>query len=202
MYVPSFYQEDRRDILLETIRSKSFGTLITQGANGIDVTHLPFAVEGDALVGHVARANPQWERMTPGSEAVATFVIDDAYIHPGWYPSKIEHGRAVPTWNYIAVEARGTLEWLHGGDALRPVLDRLTADQEASRNDPWGINDAPDAYIEGMLKAIVGFRLTLTDLSGAWKLDQKKKDADRLAAADGVAVERPHSSLPEKMRAV
>jgi len=200
MYVPTSYQENRREVLLETIRAKSFGSFITQGDSGIAVTHLPFAVDGGDLIGHVARDNPQWSQTTEGSEAVATFMIDDAYIHPGWYPSKTKHGRAVPTWNYIAVEARGTITWLHKAEELRSVLHALTSVHEDRRTEPWALSDAPKHYMDGMLRAIVGFRMTLSSLTGAWKLGQQKKEPDRLGVADGVARERPLSIMPELMR--
>ncbi|MEO1041231.1 MAG: FMN-binding negative transcriptional regulator [Pseudomonadota bacterium] len=202
MFIPPVHQENRRDILFETIRSKSFGTLITQGEKGIDLTHVPFTVKGETLFGHVARPNPQWQDAITDSEAVASFVIDDAYIHPGWYPSKAQHGRAVPTWNYIAVEARGAIEWFHDAAELQDMLQQLTADHENGRPSPWAIDDAPPRYIEAMIKAIVGFRMDVRDLKGSWKIDQHKDDIARLSVADGIARERPHSILPDKMRAL
>ncbi|MEM7740584.1 MAG: FMN-binding negative transcriptional regulator [Pseudomonadota bacterium] len=202
MFVPPIHQDDRRDVLFDTIRSKSFGTLITQGQHGIDLTHLPFLVDGEALVGHVARANKQWQATVPGTAAVASFIVDDAYIHPGWYPSKAQHGRAVPTWNYIAVEARGPIEWFHDDDALRDMLHQLTADHENPRHDPWTMSDAPSHYIDAMMKAIVGFRMNVEDLQGAWKIDQHKSDKDRYSVADGIAQEKPHSIIPNNMRAL
>ncbi len=192
MYVPSAYQETRRDVLLRAIAARSFGTLITAGAGGIQTSHIPFGVVEDndhvCLIGHVARQNPQW-RDLGDAEAVASFLVDDAYISPSWYPSKSETGKMVPTWNYVAVEARGRLELVETGPELLDLIDRLTHRHERDRTAPWSTADAPPAFTEALLRGIVGIRLHVRELGGAWKLDQKKRQVDRVGAARSVAAE-------------
>lgn len=189
MYIPVPYQENRQDVLVEAIRRRSFGTLISHADGAIAVSHIPFAcVERDGqvdLIAHLARPNPQWRGLGAG-EAVATFVLDDAYISPGWYPSKQDGGKVVPTWNYIAVEARGPVDVLDGKAELLPVLAMLTAHHEAARPEPWGIADAPEDYVDALLAGIVGIRMRVARLTGAWKLDQKKRESDRMGAVRGL----------------
>jgi transcriptional regulator len=180
--------------LLEAIRARSFGTLITVGREGVGLSHVPFGVVeagGRAvLIGHLARGNPQWREMAAGSEAVASVLVDDSYISPGWYPSLAETGRVVPTWAYVAVEARGHLEWVQEGAGLVELVALLTARHEDGRAAPWRMEDAPADYVAGLMRGIVGFRLHVRALTGAWKLDQQKGAADRAGAARGVAGER------------
>jgi transcriptional regulator len=192
MYIPEPYQERRREVLVEAIKARSFGTLITLGARGVDISHIPFALVEDVgettLVAHLARANPQWRDVaTSRNEAVASFLIGDAYISPGWYPSKTETGRVVPTWNYIAVEARGNIELVEDAPSLRDLLERLTQPHEADQPAPWSLADAPGPYLDALLRAIVGVRLRVRQLTGAWKLDQKKSAEDRAGAARGLS---------------
>ena len=200
MFTPAAFAETRRNVLLDAISAKSFGTLITHGRTGIELTHLPFVVDGDAIIGHVARANPQWKNTPSGEEAVASFVIDDAYIHPGWYPSKQDHGKTVPTWNYIAVEARGPIEWLHEADQLEDLLRKVTDRHESHRPVPWELTDAPADYIERMLRGIVGFRLDASQLSGVWKLSQNKDERDLAGVVRGISTEHPRSAIANFMQ--
>ena len=190
MYVPLPYQENRQDVLVAAIRSRSFGSLITAQGGTIHVSHIPFICivkDGNLeLIGHLARPNPQARSLGDGVDAVAHFLLDEAYISPRWYPLKQETGRVVPTWNYIAVEARGPSELIEDPAEVMAIVDALTARHEMGRPDPWSSADAPRDYIDGLLKGIVGLRMRPHTLTGAWKLDQKKRDVDRLGAADGL----------------
>ncbi len=189
MYVPPPFREDRPDVLIAAIQARSFGTLITAESGTIHISHIPFlCVTSDGqpeLIGHLARQNPQAGSLI-GGDAVASFLLDEAYISPGWYPLKQETGRVVPTWNYIAVEARGPVELIDDPAEMLPIVDALTARHEAGRAQPWSSADAPGEYIAGLLKAIVGLRLRVHSLTGAWKLDQHKREIDRLGAAAGL----------------
>ena len=204
MYVPKPYQETRREVLIEAIEARSFGTLITHGQNGIGLSHLPFAVDESSgeleLICHVARPNVQWHDLAGGGEAVASFLLDDAYISPGWYPTKAETGRAVPTWNYVAVEARGHAELVETGPELLLLVEKLTKRHESGRSMPWSTSDAPTEFTAGLLRAIVGIRLRVRDLRGAWKLDQKKRPVDRIGAASGLDAEVGGKSIANRMR--
>ena len=121
----------------------------------------------------------------------------DAYITPAWYPAKQEHGKVVPTWNYVAVHAYGTLRLRHEADFLRAHLDALTARHEAGRDAPWQVTDAPREYIARMLEAIVGFEIEIARLEGKWKMSQNRSSAD----IDGV-VRGLGASASDRDRAV
>ncbi len=177
MYTPDHFREDRPEVLRDAMRQIAFATLITRD---LDANHLPMLLEGDTLRGHVARANPVWKQGE--GEALAIFLGPHAYVSPGWYPSKAETGKAVPTWNYITVHARGRIRWIQDADWLRAHAGALSDAHEAGREQPWGIGDAPESYLAAMLRGIVGFELTVETLEGKWKLSQNRDAADR----DGV----------------
>ena len=185
MYVPDHFREDRPDVLQDAVGRIGFATLVTQG---LEANHLPMLLEAkgemSVLRGHVARANPVWKQGT--GEALAIFLGAHAYVSPNWYPSKAETGKAVPTWNYLTVHARGTLNWVQDPDWLRAHVGALSATHEAGRENPWAISDAPASYLDGLLRAIVGFELTITKLEGKWKLSQNRDAADRAGVRDGL----------------
>jgi transcriptional regulator len=181
MYVPDHFREDRPDVLHDAVRRVGFATLITQG---LEANHLPMLLEGHVLRGHVARANPVWKQGT--GEALAIFLGAHAYVSPNWYPGKAETGKAVPTWNYLTVHARGTIDWVQDADWLRAHVGALSATHEAGRENPWSISDAPASYVDGLLRAIVGFELAITKLEGKWKLSQNRNAADRAGVRDGL----------------
>jgi transcriptional regulator len=138
------------------------------------------------LRGHVARANPVWK--AGEGEALAIFLGPHAYVSPNWYPSKAATGKAVPTWNYVTVHAKGRIRWVQDTEWLRTNVTRLSDAHESGRADPWKVGDAPDSYIETMLRGIVGFELEITRLDGKYKLTQNRDQADREAVA--AALER------------
>jgi transcriptional regulator len=143
----------------------------------------PLEPHAGTLVAHVARANPVWRDTLPGSEALVVFQGPQAYVSPSAYPSKLAHGKVVPTWNYIVAQARGHLvvhddrEWKHA------LVGDLTAQHEAGRDRPWAVGDAPADYLETMLKAIVGLELRVTAWTGKWKLSQNRGAEDRAGVA-------------------
>ncbi len=112
------------------------------------------------------------------------------YVSPGWYPAKKEHGKVVPTWNYIIVHVRGSIEWQHDQNWLRELLERTTHAHEHGRQNPWHVADAPEEYVTRMLEAIVGFEIPIGAITGKWKLSQNRSSADRAGVADGLASER------------
>jgi transcriptional regulator len=190
MYLPKHFEQHDREALIGLMRERPLATLITITPDGPSADLIPLeyiADEGEhgMLRGHVARANPLWQRA--GTTALAVFTGPEAYISPGWYPSKKEHGKVVPTWNYTMVQAGGTLRavddapWLHG------LVQRLTNHHEASQAKPWHVSDAPDDYVQQMLRAIVGIEIPLTSLVGKWKVSQNRSTADREGTAQGLA---------------
>jgi transcriptional regulator len=174
MYVPDHFREDRPEVLRDAVRRIGFAALIT---HDLEANHLPLLLDGDLLRGHVARANPAWK--TGEGVGLAIFLGPHAYVSPAAYPSKAENGKAVPTWNYITVHARGRIRWIQDVDWLRAHVAALSNTHEAGRAEPWAIADAPENYVTTLLRAIVGFELSIETLEGKWKLSQNRDDADR-----------------------
>jgi transcriptional regulator len=138
------------------------------------------------VIGHLSKANAQWRTARPDVPALAMFLGPDAYVTPAWYATKRENGKVVPTWNYVAIHARGVLRFFHEPDRLLGVVTRLTETHEAGRSDPWKVTDAPAEYVEGMLKGIVGIRFAITRLEGKWKMSQNRPSTDRAGVVDGL----------------
>ena len=151
----------------------------------LTATHLPFYLEGDRLIGHVARANPQW-RAAP-CDALIVMAGAEAYVSPNWYPSKAEHGRAVPTWNYVTLHVRGRLSAFDDRAQLEGVVARLSARHEATQEKPWTIAEAPRDYIDKLLNAIVGVELAIASVEGKRKLSQDKPETDRASVSAALA---------------
>ena len=196
MYVPPAFREDDLAALHGTMREARLANLVTGTAEGLIATPLPLFLvpeEGPygTLYGHLARANPQW-KLPPTSDAMALFMGPDAYVSPSWYPSKQEHGKVVPTWNYVAVHAYGPAEFFDDANRLLEVVTRLTDRHERPRAEPWAVADAPETFIRTQLKGIVGLRLPITRIEGKRKMSQNRSEADRQGAAAGLAEsERP-----------
>ncbi len=188
---PSFRQHDTAE-LHRQIRASGLASLVSHGADGLQASHLPLllaAEEGEfgTLYGHFARANPHWRALENGGEALAIFAGPHAYVSPSWYPGKAEHGRAVPTWNYIAVHASGPVEAFDDTPRLRRLLGRLSDQHEAGRARPWSLDETPPDYLAAQLRAIVGFALPIRTLQGQWKLSQNRTAADRAGVHNALA---------------
>ena len=192
MYLPSAFRQDDLAELHAQLQASPFALLTSAGAAGVQASHLPLLLAPDegefgTLYGHFARANPHWRDLQGGAEALAVFSGPDAYISPGWYPAKAEHGKVVPTWNYIAVHARGPVELIEEPERLLQIVSRLSDQHESGRERPWAVSDAPREYIDSMLRAIVGFALPIRRLEGKWKLGQNRSAADQAGVRDGLA---------------
>lgn len=184
MHIPEVFRQNQQAQLHALMRSAPLATLISHSSAGLQASHLPLLLVADegehgTLYGHFARANGQWQAFAEDAQALAIFTGAEAYISPSSYPSKAEHGKAVPTWNYQSVHAQGRLELFDEPERLRLLLTRLTAAHESSRPQPWAMSDAPQDYIDSMLRAIVGFVLPIQRLEGQWKLSQNRSAADR-----------------------
>ena len=166
------------------------GRLVTVGPDGRpDATLLPVIVSGTTVIAHFARANDHWRRIAPGSPGLLVVAGADAYVSPGWYASKQEHGRVVPTWNYSEVQLRGSVTVHDDPDWVLDVVTRLTERHESTRERPWAVTDAPLAYVRGQLRAIVGVELDLEHahgIAGKAKLSQNRSDADRRGVVAGL----------------
>ena len=192
MYTPRAFALDDLPEIQQLIQHTRLAQLITVGENGLQASHLPLLLNPDegpngTLYGHLAKANPQWRELQNGSEALVIFAGADAYISPAFYPAKAEHGKVVPTWNYIAVHAYGTPAVFSDAERLLKVVTALTDRHESGRAQPWRVSDAPADYIDGMLKAIVGFALPIERLVGKRKLSQNRSAADMAGVRDGLA---------------
>ena len=151
----------------------------------VDSVPAPFGT----LHGHVARANPQWQRAQPHVQALAIFLGPNTYITPSWYPTKQQTGKVVPTWNYLAVHAYGEINFYDDPEQLRDHVGRLTEAHEAARTSPWAVTDAPADYVDKMLGAIVGFKLVITRLEGKWKMSQNRPPQDIVGVHEGLSRE-------------
>lgn len=190
MYLPAHFEEARSEVLHALMREHPFATLVTQGATGLTADHLPLhftAATGPrgALHGHVARGNRLWQDAAE-REVLAIFHGPQAYVTPSWYATKREHGKAVPTWNYVVVHARGRLRVIDDPAWLRRQLEILVAEHEAGFAEPWRIGDAPPDYIEKMLAAVVGIEIGIADLTGKWKISQNQPEINRTGVVAGL----------------
>jgi transcriptional regulator len=184
MYVPAHFEETRPEVLHGLIRARPLATVITLTSGGIEANHIPLHLDAQAgpfgtLRGHVARANPMWSDRAADAGALAIFQGADGYISPSWYPTKREHGKVVPTWNYVVVHAHGALRVIDDPIWLRAQLEALVAGQEASSATPWSITDAPEEFIERMIGSIVGFEIAISRLVGKWKVSQNQPAQNR-----------------------
>jgi transcriptional regulator len=207
MYNPPAFREDRPEILYGLIRAARLALLVSNGAGGVpDVTHLPLVLveEEGVLLGHVARANPHGEALRAAGRAIAVFQGAEAYVSPNWYPSKAEHHRVVPTWNYEAVHAEGPVEVFDDPARLHAVVSLLTDRQEASQPRPWAVTDAPAPFVAAQLKGILGISLRIERLAGKRKLSQNRAEQDRAGAEAGLAASADprDRAVAEAMRTV
>jgi transcriptional regulator len=203
MYVAQPYRENRLDIMTQAINSRSFGTIISCNNGRVELTHLPFIAtersQNIKLMAHFARANRHWRILKENPEVTISFVVEDGYISSSWYPSKRETGKAVPTWNYIAIEVRGIAQLIESSHELLHLVEELTKLHESTRPDPWSNSDAPVEYTSTMLKHIVGVDISVTEIVGSWKLGQKKSNADRFGAVSGLMGEANGAGLAASM---
>ena len=196
MYTPPAFRIDDHARLQAAIRDARLASFVTATPDGPLMTPLPLWLdpgegENGTFYGHVARANPQWRTPVLG-HGLAVFMGPDAYVSPGWYATKPETGKVVPTWNYVAVEAAGPVEFFEDPDRLLAVVSRLTDMHEAGRASPWAVSDAPPDFVRSQLRGIVGLRMPITRLEGKCKMSQNRTAADRTGVAAGLrASSRP-----------
>lgn len=190
MYVPAHFAESRPEVLHGLIRDFPLAALVGLSAEGLDANLIPLVLDVDVpplgqLRGHVARANPLWRAPNP-REILALFHGPAAYVSPTWYPVKPVTGRVVPTWNYIVVQARAQLRVIDDPAWIRQQIEDLTRQQETPMPTPWAVDDAPPEFIDGLVAGIVGLELTITHLTGKWKLSQNQPAANRQGVIDGL----------------
>lgn len=189
MYVPAHFAVDDAGAA-EFLSQIEAADLVTATEDGLVATFLPlvFVPEGGAFHGHVARKNDQWQRPVIGEALVIAHGVD-AYISPSWYPSKAEHGRVVPTWNYTIAHVYGELVVHDDVDWLDAMVRRLTDRQEGGRAQPWSVDDEPPKFHAGQLRGIVGLELLISRIEVKFKLSQNRKEADVDGVVAGLAAD-------------
>jgi len=194
---PAFHYDDRAEALA-FVAAHPFAMLAVNGEQGPVTAQVPLVIDVDKpiLLGHVARANPFWEAVQKGGgKAVAVFQGVDAYVSPSSYPSKKIHGKVVPTWNYVAVEIRGTIKVETRAEAMASYIEALTNKMEARRKPPWQVSDAPEDYIAKLSHGIVGFSLDIEDITHVRKLSQNKSFDDKLGVMKAFEVSSDRKEL-------
>lgn len=195
MYQPEQHREDRLAVQQDLIEAHPFGLLISVGAEGLLANGLPFLLQRDSgdkgrLQAHIARANPQWTGLD-GQAVLVVFQGPLTYVTPGFYETKRETGKVVPTWNYAMVQARGVARVRADAAWLDTQIAALTDRHEAAQPAPWQVSDAPRPYIEAQLRGIVGIEIDIRELEGKWKVSQNRPEGDRLGVAQGLAEAHP-----------
>ncbi len=191
MYIPLHFKEDRIDVLHDAIRSAGPATLVSMTPDGLFASHAPLLLDPDpapygTLVGHLAKANPHARLADAAVPTLAIFHGPNGYVTPSYYAAKQEHGKVVPTWNYVAIHAYGRLETFEDPSLLLEVVTRLTDTHESPRTAPWAVSDAPPDFVQGMLRGIYGIRLPIARLEGKIKMSQNRPAADRSGVIDGL----------------
>jgi transcriptional regulator len=190
MYLPEKFRVDDVSQMHALMRGRPFAALVSAGASGLYASHLPTVLKDEGPYGliecHLARANPHCNELGEVSEALMIFQGPEGYITPNWYPTKAQSGKVVPTWNYAVVHAYGRPEVMNDADWLRRHVTELTVQQEKGEARPWAVSDAPDRFIEVMLRGIVGFRFAITRLEGKWKMSQNRELPDRAGVVKGL----------------
>ena len=194
MYIPPHFNEDRIDVLHDAIRQGGLATLVTMTAEGMIASHLPLLLDTDpapygTLIGHLARANPQTKTTDAAVQAMVVFHGPEGYIGPSLYATKKETGKVVPTWNYVAIHAYGTIEFFDDPARLLNVVTRLTDQYETPRALPWAVTDAPADFVQGMLRGIVGLAIPIARLEGKYKMSQNRPKTEHAGIVSGLEAE-------------
>ena len=190
MYEPPLHKNENLPELYALIRSRVFGLLISNGAEGLVANSVPFVLDTDAsklgvLKAHLARANPQWRDLQERPDALVVFQGHDHYITPSWYLTKRETGKVVPTWNYTMVQAKGRARVMDEA-WLAQQVEELTRTLEQRRDKPWAVQDAPADFVAMQRRAIVGVEIEILDIRGKWKASQNRPAADREGVIAGL----------------
>ena len=202
MYVPAHFAPDDAAVQ-DLLTHHGAADLITATPEGMVATQLPFIYDRErgALLGHLARNNDQWRRTVLG-EALVIMRGPSAYITPNWYAAKREHGRVVPTWNYVTAHVYGRLIVHDDPEWVGALVRRLTDHHESGRGEPWSVDDAPAAFIAGQLRAIVGVELAISRVEAKFKLSQNRPPADVAGVIDGLRAtgDEPSAAAVERHR--
>lgn len=191
VHLPKQFQETDQHVLLALMASHPLATWAAICHGEIEVNHIPFLIDPDrgpygTLVGHLAKANRAWRECATDVDTIAVFQGPQAYITPSWYPSKADHGKVVPTWNYAVVHAHGKPRFIHDPQWLLQHVSDQSRYRERDRDPPWHVSDAPADFINSMVNAIVGIEIPIDRLEGKWKVSQNRGVRDRHGVAAGL----------------
>jgi len=187
VYLPKHFAETDIAEMHALMRARPLATLLSHGPDGLNANHIPLLLVDGKLQGHVARANPLWQAGKVVGEILVIFHGDESYISPSNYATKAEHGKVVPTWNYVAVHAYGELRVIDDPAWIFSQISALTATNEAALPQPWAVSDAPTEHIEKMLGAIVGIEISITRLLGKWKVSQNQPAENQASLVEALA---------------
>ena len=201
MHCPKAFEENRTDVLLALIQQHPLATIISHSQQGLEVNVMPVLVKQDegkiVLRGHMAKNNAQLRALAHSETVLWVFQGPNVYVSPAWYPSKQLHGKVVPTWNYMLVEAQGQVKVFTDADELLRLVTDMTNEHEQQRVSPWQVDDAPAQYVQSQLRGIVGIEMEVSQLRGKFKLSQNRSDEDQCGVSSGTASEHAeHAILP------
>ncbi len=191
MYNQPAFREPDRTRKQQFIRDHPLGLLISSQADMPQASPLPFLLDAigpvglGVLRGHLSKGNEHW-RVLDGTEVLVVFQGPDAYVSPSWYVSKREHGKVVPTWNYVTVQARGVARVIDDANWLRQQIAQLTEAHESTRPAPWRVGDAPADFIDAQVFGIIGVEIEIRELDGKWKVSQNRSVEDRMGVVKGL----------------
>ncbi|WP_438996700.1 FMN-binding negative transcriptional regulator [Candidatus Puniceispirillum sp.] len=198
MYIPIHFNEERDSEIEKIVASFPLATVVTHGAKGLIANHIPLLMETDAdgkttLIGHIAKANDMHEIVPQSSDVMAIFRAEDAYISPNWYPSKAEHHKVVPTWNYQIVHFHGTITFTDDVKFLRAVVGKLTNlfEQRVNGKKAWKMSDAPREYMDEQIASIVGLKISVSRCEAKSKMSQNRPAADIESVRQTLAADKP-----------
>lgn len=196
MYQPPHFRVEDRAALHAFIVAHPLGLLIGHDGAAPVADLVPFQLDAQAgsqgrLRAHLARANPHWKLLQQSRRALVVFQAAGHYISPSWYPSKAEHGKVVPTWNYAMVQVCGRVDVFEDASWLRAQVEALTQAHEGMREHAWRVDDAPEDFIASQLRGIVGFEIEIEEMNGKFKLSQNRPAADRVSVAEALEGEVP-----------
>lgn len=191
LYISKHHQFTEQNAILSLVDAHPLGAWVCQSKDGMVANHVPFFLDRTlgprgTLIGHVARANNVWQKITADAPSVVLFQGAQAYITPSWYPGKAEHGKVVPTWNYAVAHIHGTARVIEDPKWILGMLNRLTNAQESMQAKPWRVSDAPSHFIDGLMRAIVGIEISIDRLEGKLKASQDEDLQDRQGTVKGL----------------
>ncbi|MBF7681974.1 FMN-binding negative transcriptional regulator [Acinetobacter sp. B5B] len=201
MFQPPQYQENDLKTLQQFIQQHNFATLMSYNSTHerIEADHLPFLFDPKqglygTLTAHIAKENPLYTHIKHSQSVLISFQGDQHYISPHWYPSKKQHQRAVPTWNYMVVHVRGYLRCIDDKKSLMALLGRLTRQHESTQAMPWKMKDAPAEYINALLNDIAVISIDIESMTGQFKTSQDRPQEDKISVAKALKNTAPHMS--------